>query len=318
MTSTLDASPTEMRSRPRLRLAPPAWLSQNPIILKEMRSRMRGWRSLFGVTGFVALLSAVVSLIYLSFTPSIQITGANALHDLGRAIFFAVYTIELLTVCMIAPALTAGTISTEKEQQTYDLLRATLLSAPALVVGKLAAAISFILLILLAALPLQSIAFIFGGLSVSEIFVGSLILVWTTLGFGAIGIFFSSFIAKTRVATAAAQLTSVFILLINPVIALFILISADSWIDVNRLSDFDQILLFGSAWLFGVTSPAATAIASQVFLTDYQALFFISENLNSGATIYIPSPWLGFTVFYPILTLALLYLAISFIQRPER
>ena len=295
----------------------PAWLRNNPIIIKEMQSRMRGWRSIVGLTGFILLLSVIVSLIYFSFTSVGRNFSVNLLHELGRVIFFTVYGIELFVVCIVSPALTAGAISTEKEQQTYDLLRTTMLSARALVLGKLVSAISFVVLFMLAAIPIQSIAFMFGGLSIGEVVVGMLILVLTAMTFGALGIFFSSFIIKTRVATAVSQVASLAFVAIIPGMTLIAVLSLDNSLNINQMNDLFQIVFFSILWLIGITSPAVTAIATEVFITEEQALYFMTGNLKSGATVYIPSPWLGFIILYPFVTMLLLFITIRIVQRTK-
>jgi len=306
------------QSAAKIHLALPHWLRNNPILLKEMRARMRGWRSIVALTGFITLLSAIVSLIYFSFTSVGGLIGVNVLNEIGRAIFFTIYGIELLVVCMVSPALTAGAISTEKEQQTYDLLRTTLLSARALILGKLIAAVSFVLLFILAVIPLQSIAFMFGGLSMGEVILSFLILVLTALAFGSVGIFYSSFIPKTRVATAAAQITSMVFVIVLPVLVLFAAISSDNWLNLNQMSDLTQTFLIATLWLAGITSPAVTAAATEIFLAQDQSLFFITEQLSGGTNLTIPSPWLGFIILYPLITLILLTLTIRIVQRAEK
>jgi ABC-2 type transport system permease protein len=317
--TTSESAVGKIQSRRKIRLPSlPGWLRNNPIIIKEMQSRMRGWRSIVGLTGFTLLLSVIVSLIYFSFSSIGRGARADTFQQLGRAIFFTVYGIELFIVCIVSPALTAGAISIEKEQQTYDLLRTTLLSARALVIGKLVSAISFVVLFLLAALPIQSIGFIFGGLTIGEVIVGILILILTSLAFGALGILFSSFISKTRVATAVSQVASLIFVAVIPGMTLIAILSLEDSININRMSDLFQILFFGILWLIGITSPAVTAIVTEVFIAEEQALYFMTGQLNSGATIYVPSPWLGFVILYPLITMLLIYLTIRIVQRTER
>ncbi len=309
----------EVRLKPWAGLRPklPGWLKNNPILLKEMRSRMRGWRSLVGLTTFIGVLSGVVSLIYFSIVPMSNPMQSDIQQMLGRTIFFSIYGIELLMICVMTPAMTAGAISAEKEQQTFDLLRTTLLTARDLVLGKLFAVISYIILFMAAAIPLQAIALIFGGVTVGEVVVSVLIMLVTAFLFGAVGLFFSSFLAKTRIATWVSQLTSIAVVIVIPTLLLILVLTVESKINLTYMSDLGQIALFGVLWMIGISSPAVTALFTEVFLTEKQTLFFFTETLNSGATAYIPSPWLGFIVLYPLLTVLLLYYSIRFVNRAE-
>jgi ABC-type transport system involved in multi-copper enzyme maturation permease subunit len=60
--------------------------------------------------------------------------------SIGRGIFTALMFLQTLMVLVLAPASTAGTISSEREKQTLDLLAVTPISSVAIVVGKLLSA----------------------------------------------------------------------------------------------------------------------------------------------------------------------------------
>jgi hypothetical protein len=121
----------------------------------------------------------------------------------GRIIFGAVLGIQALLVVFIGPSFTAGAITGEKERQTYGLLRTTLLSASAFVTGKLVSALSYVLLLILAAVPLQSIAFLLGGVSPLEFVVGGALLLVSAVTFALVGLFFSSLLRSTLAASVA-------------------------------------------------------------------------------------------------------------------
>jgi ABC-type transport system involved in multi-copper enzyme maturation permease subunit len=319
----MDAQPeiAEIAPAPRRKWRPrlPAWLVNNPIIMKEMRGRMRSWRSIIMLTGYIFLLAGFVGMIYMSFRAS---GGGgpniNARRELGRSIFFTIYILQLFVVCFASPSLTAGAISSERERQTFDLLRTTLLKATFLVFGKLSAAISFMILLMMAALPLQSIAFLFGGISGSEMIVGTLILLLTTVMFGTIGIFFSSLVARTRVATALSQVTVMVLVFGLPVVLLFLTILFDSQFNFIQNSLVNQIAVFVVGWLIAVASPMTTAILTEVILSGDQSWLYTTTNLTGGFNLFVPSPWLGFVVLYPLLTVLLLFFAVRLVRRAEK
>ena len=155
----------------------------NPVVIKELRGRMRGPRAFIVLTVYLLLMS---TLRHAAVRRVCRVDQQRLQRDQragGRANLCsaAVVGIELLLVCFIAPAFTAGAISGERERQTYDLLRTTLLSASSLVLGKLASALSYILLLLVAAFPLQSLAFLLGGVAPEEVLIASGLLVATAL-----------------------------------------------------------------------------------------------------------------------------------------
>ena len=189
------------KSRPVLRRL----LTDNPVVLKELRGRMRGARAFIVLTIYLALLGAFASLIYVAVSESsMSVSGQVNVGEIGRTLFGGVVAIEMLLVSFIAPAFTSGAISGEREHQTYDLLRTTLLPPYALVLGKLLSALLYVLLLLLAAIPLQSIAFFFGGVAETEVILSFVILTMTALLFSTIGIYFS---VRSRRTLSASVLT---------------------------------------------------------------------------------------------------------------
>jgi ABC-type transport system involved in multi-copper enzyme maturation permease subunit len=97
----------------------------------------------------------------------------------------------------IGPALTGH--SSEREHKTIDLLRTSLLSASALVFGKLSSAVIFLLLLVFTAIPVQSLAFFLGGVGMAEMVISTLMLVVTAVFFCTLGLFFSSFSKRTLI-----------------------------------------------------------------------------------------------------------------------
>ena len=58
----------------------------NPVMLKELRGRMRGVRSFIVLTVYLGLMSAFTALLYLIFTTStVGATGSSAVGSIGRA-----------------------------------------------------------------------------------------------------------------------------------------------------------------------------------------------------------------------------------------
>jgi ABC-type transport system involved in multi-copper enzyme maturation permease subunit len=77
----------------------------------------------------------------------------------------------------------------------------------AIVVGKLAAALAFVVLMIVAAIPITAIVLMYGGASVDDIVRQQLVLLATALGLGAIGLFFSALLKRTQAATVLTYIT---------------------------------------------------------------------------------------------------------------
>ena len=183
--------------------------SISTIMVKELRSRMRGRRAFVVLTVYLGLLALIAYGAYALIAPSARNqafgfggpTFANASAIIGQTIFSIISIFQLILVCFIAPAFTAGQISMEREKQTLDLLISTPLRPGAIVVGKLLAALAFVGLMIVAAIPISAIVLMYGGASIDDIVRQQIVLLATALGLGAIGLFFSALLKRTQAAT---------------------------------------------------------------------------------------------------------------------
>jgi len=176
------------------------------IMVKELRGRFRGRRAFVVLTIYLGLLALLAYGTYVLIAPTArqasQFGGApNASASIGIGIFTVLSFFQLLLVCFIAPAFTTGAISLEREKQTLDLLISTPLRPGAIVVGKLLAALAYVGLMILAAIPISAIVFMYGGATVDDLVRQQVVLLVTALGLGAIGLFFSAMIKRTQAAT---------------------------------------------------------------------------------------------------------------------
>jgi hypothetical protein len=126
--------------------------------------------------------------------------------DIGRAIFITILIVQTLLIVILAPALTSGAISMEREKQTLELLITTPVSTLGMVTGKLISSLGFVLLLILASIPLMSAVFAFGGVAPEDVFKAYIVLFATAFGYGSIGLFMSALIKRTQMATALSYL----------------------------------------------------------------------------------------------------------------
>ncbi len=179
-------------------------LPENPVLAKELRTRMRGTRAYWILLAYVGLPSLVVLLTYGTFASQQSASGSQTAFQLGKVFYSTVFTIQALLVGVITPALTAGGISLEKEQRTYDLLSLTKLPRRAIIHGKLFSATLFVALLLTASLPLASLCFLLGGVAPSQVAAAYVILLSCAFLYGAAGIAASSVAKSTTNATTLA------------------------------------------------------------------------------------------------------------------
>lgn len=171
---------------------------------KELRGRMRGRRAFVILTVHLLLLAGFTWMMQALQERTIGGGFGGAFFasaQIGRELFIALLMLQTLIVLVLAPASTAGAISLEREKQTLDLLATTPISSLAIVLGKLVSALSWVFLLLLASIPITALVFTFGGVGPEDVIRGYLVLVVTTIGLGALGLFFSALVKRTQAAT---------------------------------------------------------------------------------------------------------------------
>jgi ABC-type transport system involved in multi-copper enzyme maturation permease subunit len=184
------------------------------MMVKELRSRMRGRRAFIVLTVYLGILALITYGVYVVVSPSAQaaagfggLVNLNVSAVIGQSIFTLLSIFQMILVLFIAPAFTAGQISLEREKQTLDLLISTPMRPGAIVVGKLLAALAFVFLMIVAALPISAIVLMYGGASVDDLVRQQVVLLATAVGVGAIGLFFSALLKRTQAATVLTYIT---------------------------------------------------------------------------------------------------------------
>jgi len=283
---------------------------------------MRGWRAAIVLTVHLSVLSCFASLIYFGVAQSANASGGRPVgQEMGQTLFYSTYMLLLLLVVFLSPGFTAGAISGERERKTLDLLITTLLPTRALVLGKLASALTYVVLLILAALPIQSLALVFGGVTLAEVLIGTAILVATALAAGTIGLFVSTLMRSSIASTVLTYASVLMVTLGLPLIltvslSLFGIVAIDS---VDQLAWAAQVALIYLAGLLICTSPFATAVATKLVQEEENSLLFFSIPIQgpSGAPGALPliSPWVVYVLLCVLLSAGLLAASIVLLKQ---
>lgn len=296
----------------------------NPVMMKELRGRMRGARAFVVMGVYLGLMSLFTVLVYAAYPNLTRYSGpVLATGQLGRVLFNTIIGIEMVLIMFIVPAFTSGAITGERERKTYDLLRTTLLPEPSFIVGKLESALSYVLLLLLAAIPIQSIAFLFGGVGESELIIASIILGVTAFVLGALGLFLSSTAERTLTANVRAYLVALFVTFVVPALLVyFISIYQDAltgFAGITASTSYPPVLevLLIYIGLFIVSiNPISAWIFSQMMLIDHQSALVSTVTLASdGSQIPVVAPWVLYGIIYVMLASVLLIWAMRRMRR---
>jgi hypothetical protein len=233
--------------------------------------------------------------------------------------------VQVLLVIFITPAFTAGAISGERERKTFDLLRATLLSARALVTGKLISALAYVVLLILSAVPLESMAFLLGGVALEEIVISQIVLLVTAVAYGAVGICISS---RMKTALSATVLSYGFAILSTAGLPLLfaLLAPAMSFAGTTLIGIQEPhwliiaALVYVGGFLLAI-NPIATIVASEIVLMGEQTIFFFKVSFPGSSApfseIWLVSPWLVYVIFYSLVALFAYSLSVRWVRRVD-
>lgn len=154
------------------------------------------------LTGYLGLLTLAV----VGFLGLVGAVGGTVSPMVGTQLFSALGTGAVLLLTFITPALTAGTVSGERERRTLDLLLVTRASPFGLAAGKLTGSLSYVLFLLVASLPVFALVYLFGGVPAIYLIMVLAVAAVTALANASLGLLLSALLRRTIVASVIAYL----------------------------------------------------------------------------------------------------------------
>lgn len=232
-------------------------LNVNPVLVREVTERLRSLRAFVLLSIFVLVLTFTTYLTY----AAAQNAGGFDLADrsrVGRLVFESVLLIMTILVLFFVPGVTAGAISGERERQTLSTLQVTLLRPGSIIVGKVMAALAYLGLLLVAALPVLAVSYVLGGITLADVVRGVAAVAFVALTLAVMVVALSAFTKRVQGATVLAYAFTV-LLVVSGVIAY-----GAVWIIDERAEGEDAVsappaLLATSPIVFVASAAAGTA-----------------------------------------------------------
>jgi len=224
---------------------------------------MRGGRA-----QVVLLIYTLLLVTLLFFVTQIADISSNPREwpRFGKILWQTFMVAQMAIIIFISPGLTAGAISSEKEQGTLDLLLLTRMGSLSIVLGKFFGAIGQMLYLLLAGLPIISVVFFFGGVSPGDIAMGYTLTICTGIGYASLGFFMSCRCKRVVPAVAWSYALMLLMSVILPLLSGLLLQMTDV------LGGLDRTV---GAMLM-VTNPLATYIARLIAQYDSSSKDLVS------------------------------------------
>ena len=259
----------------------------NPVLLKELKLRFRFTKS---VSGLLAYLIAMSIFVIGFFYIATQLTGTGYFRPSESFYLFLVLSlIQMGMILFIAPGLTAGAISTEREKQTLNMLLTTTQSSWQIIIGKLLSSLAFLGLLLFASLPFYSLVFLFGGISPVQLLTVFFFYFVTMVAIGSIGIFFSTMTKRTITSMIATYSSSVFLAGFTLFFFFISIMLNETMLAAGEMSPFTYF------WLSINPGALVLSLLSGDIMTEFYTLAGIDTPI-----------WVTYLLFYTVLSIVLL------------
>jgi ABC-type transport system involved in multi-copper enzyme maturation permease subunit len=190
---------------------------KNPVLRKELTSRMSIRRmnkaNRLALTLFMAVVLPIVYLIIA------RVLFINSSVRDGRDIFGVIAVgFQMAFAVFLAPTVTSGVITLEREKQTWNALLLSRLTSWEIVWGKLLGSVLPALAMQIIFIPVLIMAALKGGVSLGNFIGAEVFVVFCTFFYGIIGMFFSWLCRRTQLAAASAMATVMISVVASPVL----------------------------------------------------------------------------------------------------
>ena len=170
--------------------------AKNAVLFKDMSIDIKRPKVLILMLIFNGVIASIASGFMLYMT----VAGLSGERIDYRSLVYMLITListEAAVLFTMMPALTANTISGEKERQTLDVLLTTRMTPFEIVMGKYLSCVTLGILLIVSTMPFLALVFIYGGLSLIQLFGLVAVEILEIAYIAAFGVFFSSLTKKT-------------------------------------------------------------------------------------------------------------------------
>lgn len=293
------------------------FISFQALLTKDLRVSLRRERTIWFMIIYI-LLMGLLGWFSLNTNSNTNNLSDKGLSSVGLSLYQLLTTVQLLLLTFIIPSFTATAINGEKEQQTFDMLICSRISAFSLITSKLIAGLMNALLLIAASIPCFSLVLFFGGVSFSQIANSVTVLIASTVLLGALGLFCSTIFQHPAVSTAIAYTSSLFWALLPSTLFFVILSSEDVNLFATQPNRSRLLLLWNPLVALSSTYPTSPGIEWIYFILGLGSY----SNNGTNAVIYAPytlgnidiAPWLAYSIVSILMATALFFLSILAIK----
>jgi ABC-type transport system involved in multi-copper enzyme maturation permease subunit len=175
-----------------------------------VRTTRRGRYAILRTVYAVALFLFILALyrIQPALKPGGWVGGAGGMARFAETFCYTFLAVQFLAVVALAPAYVAGAIAEEKDRKTLEFLLATDVRDREIVLGKMAARVANLALLVLTGLPILSLTQLWGGVDLGLLLAAFAGTGLTLLSLAAVSMLASVYSRKAREAVVLAYLVA--------------------------------------------------------------------------------------------------------------
>nr|WP_248930806.1 ABC transporter permease [Paenibacillus hamazuiensis] len=279
----------------------------NPVLDKEIRLRMRTVRSAWALMFYLLTIGLLaLGFIYL-YVGEFRGGGGGFNPNQSRELFYFLSVAQLVLIAFMTPGLTAAIVSGEREKQTLSMLLTTQMSSTTIIVSKLVSSLGFMLLVILATLPVYSIVFLFGGISPGQLVLVFLFYIFVMIVLGAFGVMFSTLFKRTMVSVIVTYGFTLSVFAATGLLFIFLQgVVNRYYAGAGAANTYSWV-----GYVLGL-NPVAALLS--IFEPDISRTAFRTWSPSSGNPAPPLELWQEFIPVYAVLTVAALLVSIRYIR----
>ncbi len=234
-----------------------------PVFAVELLTSARRGRYVLLRVLYAATLLVTLWITWDSFGAP---NSPQQMAELATGFFHNVALVQLVAVVALTPVLVAGTIAEEKDRRTLEYLLVSDLRNHEIVLGKLAARLLLLVLLLAVAIPVVALTMLLGGVSLQAVLALEAVTAMSLLSAACLSVLVSVYARRVRDAVITVFLLGLALLLVPWLIS--IILAAAGWSVVVTRADrvFDALraanpFAWYAAELIGARSPSWWGVA---------------------------------------------------------
>ncbi len=295
----------------------------NPVFLRHLRGAVRR-NTLYWLLTLYLILAISLFLLVLTMTTFTAGRAHRSLYTFataGQSIFWTASVLLLTTAWLFAPLPALGMIAGEHSHRTLALLKLTTIPRRSITLGKMGAALLQGGLFIITPLPIFFYGFWLGGISFVELGLFIIILLATFIGSVAIAMLLSSYSRSTIVAVLSYYgLIFLSWMIAGMLSSTLGMLTATPTPALDNLPLPLAIILYALPPLLSGLYPISAAVATEIYWIEQHRWLFIQITLprSPSLLIYLPSPWLTYTILTLLLFLLSILLVTRRLEKKER